>query len=75
MPADMAAGGGDVSRAGESVDADREVAQGCHGGGSGAGADLGVVFGVGTSRIQCSRFSMPQCPRRASASWSARMWP
>src|SRR5918998_1153830 len=37
MPADVAAGGGNVGRAGESVDADREVAQGGHGGGSGGG--------------------------------------
>jgi hypothetical protein len=27
------------------------------------------------SRIQCSRFSMCQCQRIASASWSARMGP
>ena len=27
-----------------------------------------------TSRIQCSRFSIAQCPRMASAIWSARMW-
>ena len=45
MAADVAAGGGDVGGAVESVGADGEVAQGRHDGGAVAGADLGVVFG------------------------------
>ena len=45
MAADVAAGGGDVGCAVEPVQADGEVAQGGHHGGTGAGADLGVVLG------------------------------
>ena len=41
----MAAGGGDVGRAGESVEADGEVAQGGHDCWPGSGANLAVVFG------------------------------
>jgi hypothetical protein len=45
VAADVAAGGGDVGCAGESVQADGEVAQGGHHGEAGTGADLGVVLG------------------------------
>lgn len=60
MAARVAAGGGDVGGAGESVQADGEVAQGGQHSGTGSGADLGVAFGeddvVGSSAayFRCS---------------------
>jgi hypothetical protein len=45
VAAEVSAGGGDVGCAGESVQADGEIAQSGHHGGTGSGADLGVVFG------------------------------
>jgi hypothetical protein len=60
--ADVAAGGGNVGCAGESVQADGEVTQGGYHSGTGPGADLGVDLGEMTSRIQRRRFSMLQCP-------------
>jgi hypothetical protein len=45
VAADVAAGGGDVGCAGESVQADGEIAQSAHYGGTGAGADLGMILG------------------------------
>lgn len=45
MAAEMTAGGSDVGCAGESVQAGGEIAQSGHLGGTGPGADLGVVLG------------------------------
>ncbi len=47
MAADASARGGDVGGAGEAVEADGEVSQGCHHGRTVAGTDLGEVFGEG----------------------------
>jgi hypothetical protein len=73
VAAEVAAGGGDVGCAGESAPADGEIAQSGHHGRTTPGADLRVILGEETSRIQCSRFSMLQCPRIASAMRSARI--
>ena len=66
---------GDVGGAGLAVAAEGEVAQGGHDGWAVAGADLAVVFGEGHIAVQCSLFSIDQCSRMISASWSERMSP
>ena len=68
-----AAGGGDVACASDFEDCDGEVPQGCHDLGSVAGADLGGVFAVGTSRMWCSA-SICQWPRIHPASWAGVAW-
>jgi hypothetical protein len=60
----VAEGGGDVGLAVLAEDADGKVAQGSHGAGQGAGADLGVVLAERAipDVMWCRGFSMPQWP-------------
>jgi len=55
----VAAGGGDGGVAGEPEDGDGEVAQGGHGLGPVAGADLGGVFAVGDITDVVEHFDVP----------------
>lgn len=68
MSAEVSGGDDDAGGPGESVEADGEVAQGGHHRGGVAGADLGEVLRETTSRIECSRFSIPD-PPRAPSQW------
>jgi hypothetical protein len=71
MSTDGAAGRGDVAGAGPPVQADRQVPQHRHDRWAMAGPDLERSSVKVTSRTQCSRFSIPQCDRSASASSAA----
>jgi hypothetical protein len=63
----VAAGGGDAGVPGHFQDPDAEIAQGGHGLGPAAGADLGGVFAVADVAVVCST-SICQRPRLHCAS-------
>jgi len=73
VPGVVPAGGGDTGVPGRFQDSDGQVAQGGHGLGSAAGADLGGVFAV-ADVADVVQASICQWPRIQSASWAGAAW-
>src|SRR4051812_1978800 len=73
-PAGSALGAGDVGVSVEAMEVERGVAEHGHHLRSGAGADARDVFTLVTSRMWCTRFSMPQWPWIQQASSCGSAW-